>query len=77
MLTGREICFWSVCALGGRGKRLECSWIGCGYDDADEKNFDKIVNGRRHALVEFYAPWCGVMDVCIGIREQVVVRLVP
>lgn len=26
---------------------------------AAPENFDGLVNGRRHALVEFYAPWCG------------------
>ena len=25
----------------------------------DNKNFDKVVDGSKHALVEFYAPWCG------------------
>lgn len=23
------------------------------------ETFDKVVNGKIHALVEFYAPWCG------------------
>jgi len=23
------------------------------------KNFDEVVNGNEHVLVEFYAPWCG------------------
>lgn len=30
-----------------------------GITDLDVENFDQLVNGRRHALVEFYAPWCG------------------
>jgi len=25
----------------------------------DTKNFDKIIDGSKPALVEFYAPWCG------------------
>ncbi|KAI7884214.1 disulfide isomerase [Lichtheimia hyalospora FSU 10163] len=25
----------------------------------NDKNFDKVVDGSRPALVEFYAPWCG------------------
>ncbi|KAG2444788.1 hypothetical protein HXX76_001531 [Chlamydomonas incerta] len=27
--------------------------------DLTPDNFDKIVNGAKHVLVEFYAPWCG------------------
>jgi protein disulfide-isomerase A6 len=27
--------------------------------DLTPEDFDSIVNGRKHALVEFYAPWCG------------------
>jgi protein disulfide-isomerase A6 len=30
-----------------------------GVSDLTPDNFDKIVNGAKHALVEFYAPWCG------------------
>eukprot|EP00803_Ostreobium_quekettii_P003350 evm.model.scf_260.2 EVM.evm.TU.scf_260.2 scf_260:6126-8161(+) len=30
-----------------------------GVQDLEPDNFDKLVNGQRHALVEFYAPWCG------------------
>lgn len=30
-----------------------------GVTDLTPDNFDKIVNGGKHALVEFYAPWCG------------------
>lgn len=30
-----------------------------GVHDLTPDNFDKIVNGGKHALVEFYAPWCG------------------
>lgn len=25
----------------------------------NDKNFDKVIDGSRPALVEFYAPWCG------------------
>merc|ERR1711991_139507 len=25
----------------------------------DKNNFDKVVDGSKHVLVEFYAPWCG------------------
>merc|ERR1711991_843061 len=25
----------------------------------DESNFDTVVNGDKHVLVEFFAPWCG------------------
>merc|ERR1711916_312280 len=25
----------------------------------DDTNFDSVVNGDKHVLVEFYAPWCG------------------
>jgi protein disulfide-isomerase A6 len=24
-----------------------------------ERNFDRVVDGSKHVLVEFYAPWCG------------------
>ncbi|PNW88536.1 hypothetical protein CHLRE_01g033550v5 [Chlamydomonas reinhardtii] len=27
--------------------------------DLTPDNFDKIVNGAKHVLIEFYAPWCG------------------
>jgi protein disulfide-isomerase A6 len=27
--------------------------------DLDPKNFDSVVDGSKHVLVEFYAPWCG------------------
>jgi protein disulfide-isomerase A6 len=30
-----------------------------GVHDLTPENFDQFVNGRKHALVEFYAPWCG------------------
>ncbi|WIA31657.1 hypothetical protein OEZ86_002576 [Tetradesmus obliquus] len=30
-----------------------------GVQDLTPDNFDKFVNGAKHALVEFYAPWCG------------------
>ncbi|GMH37555.1 hypothetical protein BSKO_05428 [Bryopsis sp. KO-2023] len=30
-----------------------------GVEDLSLKNFDSFVNGQKHALVEFYAPWCG------------------
>jgi len=30
-----------------------------GIEDLTPDNFDKLVNGGKHALVEFYAPWCG------------------
>jgi protein disulfide-isomerase-like protein len=30
-----------------------------GVVDLTPENFDKHVNGGKHALVEFYAPWCG------------------
>jgi len=30
-----------------------------GVVDLTPENFDQIVNGGKHALVEFYAPWCG------------------
>eukprot|EP00882_Tetradesmus_deserticola_P000542 GHRQ01000595.1.p1 GENE.GHRQ01000595.1~~GHRQ01000595.1.p1 ORF type:complete len:263 (+),score=117.57 GHRQ01000595.1:130-918(+) len=30
-----------------------------GVHDLTPDNFDKLVNGAKHALVEFYAPWCG------------------
>jgi len=30
-----------------------------GVQDLTPDNFDKIVNGAKAALVEFYAPWCG------------------
>ncbi|GJD10221.1 Probable protein disulfide-isomerase A6 [Galdieria sulphuraria] len=29
------------------------------YPDLDEKEFDRVVDGSKPALVEFYAPWCG------------------
>jgi thiol-disulfide isomerase/thioredoxin len=29
------------------------------YPDLDEKDFDRVVDGSKPALVEFYAPWCG------------------
>eukprot|EP00877_Chromochloris_zofingiensis_P001889 jgi/Chrzof1/11700/Cz06g06030.t1 len=30
-----------------------------GVIDLTPDNFDKHVNGGKHALIEFYAPWCG------------------
>ncbi|BDA45122.1 probable protein disulfide isomerase-like 2-2 [Coccomyxa sp. Obi] len=30
-----------------------------GVYDLTPADFDKVVNGGKHALVEFYAPWCG------------------
>lgn len=30
-----------------------------GVHDLTPDTFDKIVNGGKHALIEFYAPWCG------------------
>eukprot|EP00210_Caulerpa_lentillifera_P006033 g5765.t2 len=30
-----------------------------GVHDLTPDTFDAFVNGRKHALVEFYAPWCG------------------
>lgn len=30
-----------------------------GVVDLTPDNFDKIVNGGKHVLAEFYAPWCG------------------
>ncbi|KAI8469453.1 MAG: protein disulfide isomerase [Monoraphidium minutum] len=30
-----------------------------GVEDLTPDNFDKFVNGGKHVLVEFYAPWCG------------------
>lgn len=30
-----------------------------GVVDLTPDNFDTIVNGAKHVLVEFYAPWCG------------------
>ncbi|GJQ09666.1 hypothetical protein GpartN1_g1457.t1 [Galdieria partita] len=29
------------------------------YPDLDEKEFDRVIDGSKPALVEFYAPWCG------------------
>ena len=29
--------------------------------DLTPENFDKIVDGSRHVLVKFYAPWCGIL----------------
>jgi len=30
-----------------------------GVSDLTPDNYDAIVNGAKHAIVEFYAPWCG------------------
>lgn len=32
--------------------------LGCGC--AGSADFDKVVNGGKHALVEFYAPWYAI-----------------
>eukprot|EP00958_Prasinococcus_capsulatus_P003407 scaffold307_cov390-Prasinococcus_capsulatus_cf.AAC.24 len=32
---------------------------GVGVLDLDDKTFDKVITGDKHAFVEFYAPWCG------------------
>lgn len=50
-------CVCGVCVVWGCRKGLGMLKIGCGFDDADEKTFDQFVNGKKHALVEFYAPW--------------------
>ena len=33
-------------------------------------NFDKVVNGLTHAIVEFYAPWCGHCKRMVGSRSM-------
>lgn len=38
---------------------------------AAPENFDEFVNGRKHALVEFYAPWCGHCKRMTGEFKQV------
>jgi len=30
-----------------------------GVQDLTPDNYDALVNGAKHAIVEFYAPWCG------------------
>lgn len=30
-----------------------------GVEDLTPSSFDTFINGAKHALVEFYAPWCG------------------
>jgi len=37
-----------------------------GVSDLTPDNFDKIVKGDKHALVEFYAPWCGHCKRMVG-----------
>jgi len=37
-----------------------------GVHDLTPDDFDKIVKGDKHALVEFYAPWCGHCKRMVG-----------
>jgi len=37
-----------------------------GVSDLTPDDFDKIVKGDKHALVEFYAPWCGHCKRMVG-----------
>jgi protein disulfide-isomerase A6 len=42
-----------------------------GVVDLDETNFDSVVNGDKHVLVEFFAPWCGHCKNLAPIYEEV------
>lgn len=42
-----------VCCLAGLLKVMAQTVV-----ELTPENFDLLVNGQRHALVEFYAPWC-------------------
>lgn len=41
-----------------------------GVQDLTPDNFDQFVNGKKHALVEFYAPWCGHCKRMTGEYKQ-------
>jgi protein disulfide-isomerase A6 len=35
------------------------SFASCAVVDLTPENFDSVVDGSKHAFVEFFAPWCG------------------
>lgn len=44
--------------------------IGAQVVDLEPSNFDQIVDGSKHVLVEFFAPWCGHCKNLAPVWEQ-------
>eukprot|EP00871_Galdieria_phlegrea_P004081 jgi/Galph1/4674/GphlegSOOS_G3338.1 len=52
-MTSRVLLLWLYVLF------LSVGTLALYYPDLDEKEFDRVIDGSKPALVEFYAPWCG------------------